>query len=66
MPQSGAPDEVYNEVKNHFDDKELVELTMAIVAINAWNKLAVGFRSEVGNYVSKLTKKNESSKKLNT
>lgn len=66
LPQSGAPDEVYNEVKNHFDDKELVELTMAIVAINAWNKLAVGFRSEVGNYVSKLTKKNESSKKLNT
>jgi len=53
LAHSGAPDEVYEEVKKHFSDKELVELTLAIVAINSWNRLAVGFRSEVGKYVSK-------------
>lgn len=47
-----ASDEVYNEVKRLFLPEELVELTLAIVAINGWNRLAVGFRSEVGNYVS--------------
>ncbi len=57
LPQSGAPDDVYEEVKQHFTDKELVELTLAIVAINSWNRLAVGFKSEVGNYVSKYKKK---------
>ena len=53
LPQSGAPDDVYEEVKNQFSPEELVELTLAIVAINGWNRLAVGFRSNVGNYVSK-------------
>lgn len=52
LSQSGAPDEVYEEVKKQFIPEELVELTLAIVAINSWNRLAVGFRSEVGNYVS--------------
>lgn len=48
----GAPDEVYKEVESLFSPEELVELTISIVAINGWNRLAVGFRSEVGNYVS--------------
>ena len=43
-------DELYDDVRAHFSEKELVDLSMAIIAINGWNRLAVGFRSEVGSY----------------
>lgn len=39
-----VPDKVYQEVRAAFDEKELVELTMAIVAINGWNRLMIAFR----------------------
>lgn len=52
ISDTGASDEVYKEVESLFSPEEIVELTMSIVAINGWNRLAVGFRSEVGNYVS--------------
>ncbi len=45
-----VPDEVYNEARLHFSEKELVDLSLAIVAINGWNRLAIAFRSEVGAY----------------
>lgn len=59
LPQSGAPEGIYSEVEKLFTSKELVELTLAIVAINSWNRLAVGFRSVVGGYVSKYEKMND-------
>ncbi len=43
-------DDVYAQVREQFNEKELVDLTLAIVAINGWNRLAVGFRAEVGSY----------------
>lgn len=43
-------DELYSEVHKHFDDKELVALTMAIIGINGWNRLAIPFRTPVGTY----------------
>ncbi|MGH8149641.1 MAG: carboxymuconolactone decarboxylase family protein [Steroidobacteraceae bacterium] len=43
-------DELYAELKRHFSEKEIVDLTIAIVAINGWNRLAVPFRAEVGSY----------------
>ena len=43
-------DELYAEVRRHFDEKALVDLTLAIVAINGWNRLAVPFRSDSGSY----------------
>ena len=46
-------DAVYEAVRPHFNDEEMVNLTLAIVTINGWNRLAVGFRSEVGSYQSK-------------
>ncbi len=52
LPQTGAPDEAYEEVARSFDPAEQVALTLAIVAINGWNRLAVGFRQPVGAYVS--------------
>jgi AhpD family alkylhydroperoxidase len=45
-----VPDEVYESVRQHFTEEELVDLSLAIVAINGWNRLAIGFRAEVGNY----------------
>ena len=45
-----VPDEVFERVRKHFTDKELVDLTLAVVAINGWNRLAIGFRSVPGTY----------------
>jgi AhpD family alkylhydroperoxidase len=45
-----VPDEVYEQVRPHFTDEELVNLTLAIVAINGWNRLAISFRSVPGRY----------------
>jgi AhpD family alkylhydroperoxidase len=53
LPQSGVPDEVYEAVKPHFTEKELVDLTTAIALINAWNRFGVSFRDEPGQYVPK-------------
>jgi AhpD family alkylhydroperoxidase len=48
--RSGVSDALYDEARAHFTDKELVDLTVAVIAINAWNRLAVTFRPAVGNY----------------
>ncbi len=52
LPQTGAPDAAYAAVEGCFDEREIAVLTYAILAINSWNRLAVGFRSPVGDYVS--------------
>ncbi|HVW19356.1 MAG TPA: carboxymuconolactone decarboxylase family protein [Solirubrobacteraceae bacterium] len=52
LPASGAPDEDYEPLTECFSDEEIAALTYAIVAINGWNRLAVGLRSPVGDYVS--------------
>lgn len=41
---SQVPDAVYNEARLHFSEKELIDLTMAIITINGWNRLNVAFR----------------------
>ena len=53
VAQGHVPDEVYEEVRPHFSDKDLVDLTMAIVAINGWNRLAISFRTVPGTYQPK-------------
>ena len=55
VAENQVPDEVYDEVREHFDEQELVNLSLAIVTINGWNRLAVGFRSEVGTYQPSAT-----------
>jgi len=40
-----VPDTAYDEARRHFSEKELVDLTMAVVAINAWNRINVAFRT---------------------
>lgn len=45
-----VPDTVYNEARKHFSEKELVDLTLAVIAINSWNRLAISFRTLAGTY----------------
>src|SRR5689334_5018633 len=45
VAETHAPDDAYEAVKDHFTPKELVDLTMLIGTINAWNRLAIGFRA---------------------
>jgi AhpD family alkylhydroperoxidase len=47
---SHVPDEIYERVKQHFDEAELVALTFAVVVINSWNRLAISFRAPAGSY----------------
>ena len=51
LGRTGVPDDAWEHVRRHFDEHEVVSLTMAIVAINGWNRLAVSFRVPVGSYV---------------
>ncbi|MEZ5764401.1 MAG: carboxymuconolactone decarboxylase family protein [Xanthobacteraceae bacterium] len=45
VAQSQAPDAAYEALKAQFTPKEIVDLTMLIGAINAWNRLSIGMRS---------------------
>ena len=53
LPETGVPDDTYDTAAAQFSPRELVALTTAIVAINGWNRFAVGFRAPVGSYVSR-------------
>lgn len=50
VAENHVPDDVYESALLHFDEKALVDLTLAIVAINGWNRLAVSFRKVPGTY----------------
>ena len=45
-----VPDGVYQQVKPHFTEKELADLTLAIATINSWNRLSIASRTEPGTY----------------
>jgi AhpD family alkylhydroperoxidase len=48
-----VPDEVFERVHKHFSDSELINLTLAVVEINGWNRLAIPFRAVPGSYQRK-------------
>ncbi|MEO7264472.1 MAG: carboxymuconolactone decarboxylase family protein [Ferruginibacter sp.] len=50
ISENNVSDSLYDSVRNHFDEKEMVALTMAIVAINGWNRFAIAFRTVPGSY----------------
>lgn len=52
LSQHEVSDALYAQARAHFSEEELVNLSVAIIAINGWNRLAIPFRTEVGNYVS--------------
>ncbi len=43
-----VPDEVYEQARQQFTDEELAKLTLAVVAINGWNRFAIAFRKMPG------------------
>ncbi|MBS1797671.1 MAG: carboxymuconolactone decarboxylase family protein [Acidobacteria bacterium] len=50
ITEGHVPDAVFEEARKHFSEQELVDLTLAVTTINAWNRISIGFRVEVGNY----------------
>jgi len=50
ISHGSVPDALYEEARRHFTEKELVDLTLGLIAINGWNRLAVAFRTVPGTY----------------
>lgn len=50
ITEGHVTDAVYEEARRHFSEEELVHLTMAVVTINGWNRLAIAFRAVPGGY----------------
>jgi AhpD family alkylhydroperoxidase len=50
VAEGHVPDAVYEEARQQFSEEELVNLTMVLVTINGWNRLAIAFRAVPGEY----------------
>jgi len=50
IQEGHVPDEVFERVKKFFNDKELADLTLAVTAINSWNRLSIAARTVPGTY----------------
>ena len=50
LADTHVPDAVFEEVRQHFTEKEIADLTLAVASINAWNRLAISFRAVPGKY----------------
>jgi AhpD family alkylhydroperoxidase len=48
LPEPGVPDDLYDRVRNELSEKELSDLSFAVMAINAWNRVNVAFRTVPG------------------
>lgn len=49
LPEHGVPDEIYERVREQFSEKELSDLTYAVMAINGWNRANIAFRMVPGS-----------------
>ncbi|WHY96775.1 carboxymuconolactone decarboxylase family protein [Peribacillus simplex] len=47
---NGVPDELYERVRLHFDEKQYIDLVTIIITINGWNRLAISAKSIPGHY----------------
>jgi AhpD family alkylhydroperoxidase len=52
-----VPDAVYDMARREFSEAQLTQLTLAIVAINGWNRLNVAFHTPAGSYKSAVARK---------
>ena len=50
VAETHVPDTLYQEVRRHFSEKELADLSLAVATINAWNRLNIAARTEAGTY----------------
>ena len=48
--QGHVPDDIYQQARGSFSKNELINLTLAIIVINGWNRLAISFRTLPGSY----------------
>ncbi|MBB3353000.1 alkylhydroperoxidase [Rhizobium sp. L9] len=48
LPEGGVPDEIYERVRGQLSEKEISDLTFVVMAINAWNRVNVGFKTVPG------------------
>ena len=60
ISQKHATAALYQQVRERFTEEEIVNLTLAIVTINGWNRLAIGFGSVPGEYQPPARKRAES------
>ena len=51
LEKKNVPDDVYEEALRQFSEEELVDLTIAVIAINSWNRINVAFHTPAGDYV---------------
>jgi len=49
LPEGGVPDELYERVRGQLSEKEVSDLTFSIMAINAWNRISIGFKNVPGS-----------------
>ena len=50
VSQTHVPDSVYEEAREYFSEKEIVDLTFVVATVNAWNRLAIALRAVPGHY----------------
>jgi len=53
ISHGSVPDTLYEDARQHFSERELVDLTLALVAISGWNRLSISFRTVPGTYQPK-------------
>jgi AhpD family alkylhydroperoxidase len=51
LEKKNVPDDVYEEALRQFSEEELVDLTIAVITINSWNRINVAFHTPAGDYV---------------
>ena len=49
LPEHGVPDDVYDRVRTQLSEKEISDLTFTVMAINAWNRANVAFKTVPGS-----------------
>lgn len=50
ITEGHVPDEVYERVRKEFDEKELIDLTLAVTTVNSWNRVNIALRTPAGGY----------------
>lgn len=50
ITEGHVPDEVYDEARRQFSEEKLIDLTMAVTAVNSWNRINIAFRTTPGTY----------------
>lgn len=50
LKDGNVPDEIYNEARSQFSEEELIDITMAVIGINIYNRINIAFKTPAGDY----------------